>query len=153
MVGEVPGLRRARVSCSDHSNAVRFLDLAKVAYNPNSAGFQLKEVRRIDNRAILDFVSTAGLRLRDPNDDRPDIVLSRKAVDKSLRERKGRAYRAIVHLGTIYGHRVPRHSSLACSVRDGTLQIDVAGWYSLTFQETPPPVRVLGIEYLEIEDL
>jgi hypothetical protein len=149
--GREPGTSQS-VSCAEHTRAVRFLELLKASHNPKSVGFRVKEGLPLDTRAVLDFLAPAGVRFQDVN-DKSDVVVPFKVLQKALGTRKGRYYRTLVHLGHIYGQPYPQYSTLKCSVRDGQLRIDVAAWYSVTLSEGPDSVKVAGIQYLQVEDL
>ena len=139
------------VSCSDRGSALRFLDLLKASYNPKPSGFQIKEALPLDTGAVLGFISPKGVRFQDAN-DRSDVLVPLRVLQRDLRARRGRYYLAMVHLGHIYGQPYPQYSSLKCREKDGALRVDVAAWYSVTFTKDQDSVQVRGIHYLQIED-
>lgn len=126
-----------------------FLELLRAAA-PASVGFDIRRSKVLDADALLEFVSSEGLKFSDVN-GRAAGQAGRARIRKEVQIRRGRFFKALMHLGYIYGQ--PRkHFPIRQERIPAGLKVSIGWWYVVTFREEGGQLHAAEIDYREEEN-
>ena len=127
--------------------AVAFLEALKQAAPPTSNAFDIRRAGKLDAQRVLRLVSRSGVSFADVNGVTVGHVSLAK-LGRDLKNRHGRFYRELIHLGYIYSLPDPRHSALSVQRATSEVRVALSTWYAVTLRENDQGLRVTDVAYL-----
>lgn len=103
----------------------------------------------LDGERIARAVDSAGLRITDVNDE-SDVVYTREEVVAQVVSRRGAVFVRLTHLGRLYASP-PRYAKAECQVGEGSVVVQMKGWYRLTYLKSQQGFQLSRIDYLQEE--
>jgi hypothetical protein len=127
--------------------AVAFLEALKQAAPPSSKAFDIRRAGKLDAQRVLSLVSRSGVSFADVNGVTVGHVSLAK-LGRDLKNRHGRFYRELIHLGYIYSLPDPRYSGLSVQHAASEVRVALSTWYAITLRENGEGLRVTDVAYL-----
>jgi len=125
-----------------------FLEALKKAAPPASGAFDIRRAGKLNVERVLELMAPGGVSFADVN----GVAVGHASLvrlSRDLKSRRGRFYRALIHLGYVYSRRFPRDSSVSVQRTPSDVRVTLPAWYTIVLRPAHDGLRVTSVEYLQ----